>query len=270
MIFNPIEMQKNIFDNEQIWKWVESNSDNYLRYDFTVGFTPEEVRSVADIGCGNGIFLKRLNQQRKISRSVAVDNSDGALASVPFEKYKASITAIPLPDASVDCTYALEVLEHLPPEDFRTALKELARVSKEYIIISVPYREDLEWNKAICPHCSEKFHPDGHLQSFDERKIRHLFDGEGYENIRYSRLGWSKRPILHKTYIRLAYPQQMHKNPHFTICPNCNAELQPAVSVHMANETAGKKSSGGLRQFVRSVWPKENKSYWIIGLYKKK
>ncbi len=41
---------------------------------------------------------------------------------------------------SFEAVTAFEVLEHLPWEDFERTLMELKRVSKKYIIISLPYR----------------------------------------------------------------------------------------------------------------------------------
>lgn len=49
------------------------------------------------------------------------------------------VTKIPLKDNAVDIILCCEVLEHLPFEEFEIALKEMKRVSEEYIILSLPY-----------------------------------------------------------------------------------------------------------------------------------
>ena len=49
------------------------------------------------------------------------------------------VTAIPLPDNSYDIVSAFQVLEHIQFSDFETALKEMKRVSKKYIFISLPH-----------------------------------------------------------------------------------------------------------------------------------
>ncbi|HKB88296.1 MAG TPA: methyltransferase domain-containing protein [Patescibacteria group bacterium] len=49
------------------------------------------------------------------------------------------VTKLPFKDNSYDTSCAFEVLEHIPFEEFSIALKELRRVSKKYVVISLPY-----------------------------------------------------------------------------------------------------------------------------------
>lgn len=51
-----------------------------------------------------------------------------------------TINNIPLKDASVDTIVAFEVLEHLPWSDFAKCLQELKRISRKYVILSLPYQ----------------------------------------------------------------------------------------------------------------------------------
>ena len=59
---------------------------------------------------------------------------------------------------------AVEVLEHIPELD--EAVKELKRVSRKYILITVPYKE--RPTPVYCPYCSKVFYKNGHLHYFDE------------------------------------------------------------------------------------------------------
>lgn len=268
-------MRKNIFDNSEIWNWVDENDDNKVRFDFTEQLVPEECRSLADIGCGHGGFLRLVAERRKDKnlRLVAVDNSDGALSYINFEKHKASITKLPFADKEFDCVTALEVIEHLNSTELDNALSELARVSNKYVIISVPYNEDIEWNMARCPHCFTKFHYDGHLQRFTEDRIKTLMDKVGFKCEYQSKLGWSSHLKYHKTYVKLVYPSQRYRCPHYTVCPACNSELTPSSS---ANNSTVPTPAAEKRTLIKAIsrlaklwWPREQKSYWIIGLYKK-
>lgn len=49
------------------------------------------------------------------------------------------IVKLPFKDNSYDTLCAFQVLEHIPFEEFETAIRELKRVSKKYIVISLPY-----------------------------------------------------------------------------------------------------------------------------------
>jgi SAM-dependent methyltransferase len=262
-------MRKNIFDNDRIWDWVDSNEDNKERFGFTMNLTPNDVESLIDIGCGHGGFLKLMSEKRPHVRCVGVDNSDGALAHITVEKVKASITDIPFKDREFDCAYALEVLEHLNPEDFKKALNEMARLSKKYIIVSVPYKEDIEWNMVKCPVCFTKFHYDGHLQVFDETKMENLFSQQGFKCLSYNRLGWSEHLKFHKEYVKLFYPEQVNKAPHYTVCPVCNTELNAGMQPMVQEVKKNKSIFDSTKDLIRTAWPKEKKSYWIIGLFEK-
>lgn len=48
------------------------------------------------------------------------------------------VTRLPLDDRCADCVLAAEVLEHLPFEEFGKALRELKRVSRGTVIVTLP------------------------------------------------------------------------------------------------------------------------------------
>lgn len=64
-------------------------------------------------------------------------------------------------------------------------MREIKRVLKPEgrLIVTVPYAEVLEENKYICPKCGHKFHKVGHLQSFDEIRIKNILEMAGFETI---------------------------------------------------------------------------------------
>ncbi len=51
----------------------------------------------------------------------------------------ADIRNLPFVNDSFDIVIAYEVLEHIPFEDFRRALREMKRVSRKYLVLSFPY-----------------------------------------------------------------------------------------------------------------------------------
>ncbi len=84
-------------------------------------------RDVCEAGCGTGLLL---DEATRVARSaVGLDLSNGMLKPAKQRGLKVvqgSLTALPLPDRSVDLVYSMKVLAHVPP--IREALVELARV----------------------------------------------------------------------------------------------------------------------------------------------
>jgi len=95
--------------------------------------------SVLDIGCGDGLFLDML--KKKGIKGIGVDISSVAvkkckLKGIDVVIHDVSNMSLPFPDASFNCVVLLDVLEHNFYPD--SILKEAARVSNNYVVISVP------------------------------------------------------------------------------------------------------------------------------------
>ncbi|MFF3336858.1 class I SAM-dependent methyltransferase [Streptomyces sp. NPDC002888] len=94
------------------------------------GLVAEQLREVrgrvVDVGCGNGMFLRRLRQDRPEPTVLGLDLSHGMLAGVPGPVAVADVTRLPLATASVGGAMALHMLYHVP--DIPGAVRELARV----------------------------------------------------------------------------------------------------------------------------------------------
>ncbi len=97
--------------------------------------------SVLDVGCGEGMLLKNLAPyvNEKTCHGIDLDPAEVADAAqnLPFCQVKVGSTYdIPFPDASFDLVICTEVLEHL--ETPEKALSEFARVSRKFVLLSVP------------------------------------------------------------------------------------------------------------------------------------
>jgi ubiquinone/menaquinone biosynthesis C-methylase UbiE len=86
-------------------------------------------RDILEAGCGTGLLLA---EAARIGRSaVGLDLSRGMLAKAQargLRVVQASLTQVPMPDASVDLVFSMKVLAHVPP--IREAIAELARVTR--------------------------------------------------------------------------------------------------------------------------------------------
>ncbi len=97
------------------------------------------VESIAEVGCGFGRIGERISGRAGV-RWVGADLSHDQLVeargrSAPIRPrlLEASATALPFRDSSADLVLAVEVLMHIPPEQIKSALSELWRVSRRYI-----------------------------------------------------------------------------------------------------------------------------------------
>ena len=99
------------------------------------------VDSILDVGCGEGFTLNRLKENGIGKKLEGIEYLDTAIALgkktySDIKITKGTIYDLPYGDNSFDLVLCTEVLEHL--EEPQEALKELVRVSKKYLVISVP------------------------------------------------------------------------------------------------------------------------------------
>ena len=90
-----------------------------------------DPKTVVEVGVGSGFTSTYLQRKGIQYTGIAIDARLNPTIT-------ASVLDIPLEDNLFDVAACFEVLEHLPFEDFTPALRELARISRGPVIISVP------------------------------------------------------------------------------------------------------------------------------------
>ena len=100
----------------------------------TLGLAVLDGREVvADVGCGNGLYLAELARRRHEGPVLGVDMSPGMLLAARRRAPRASLlvadaAALPVRDGAADLTLATHMLYHVPEPD--RAIRELRRVTR--------------------------------------------------------------------------------------------------------------------------------------------
>ncbi|MCX5828419.1 MAG: class I SAM-dependent methyltransferase [Deltaproteobacteria bacterium] len=158
---------------------------SYPRLDFLASHF-KNGQSILNIGVGNGYLEERLHKNGIDIHTL--DPSEKAIEQlkekIPLGS-KAQVgycQAIPFPSNAFDGVIMTEVLEHLMDDALIQAVAEVRRVLKPggIFIGTVPYNEDLNANRVICPCCHIVFHRWGHHQCFDKNKLVSLLSTGGF------------------------------------------------------------------------------------------
>ena len=99
--------------------------------------------SLLDVGCGEGVLVHQWAGKLKDKRVVGIDLEEASIQAgwkkrtAPNLEYKIMRAEnLPFTDNEFEVATAIEVLEHVP--DPEHTLTEMARVAKNYLLVSVP------------------------------------------------------------------------------------------------------------------------------------
>jgi ubiquinone/menaquinone biosynthesis C-methylase UbiE len=253
--------QKSYYNRKSVWSKNYWNKDQESRANETLKLLPTNAKSVLDLGCGGGIITEKLKQ--KSNFVVGLD-----IARLPLESLREKDIAVtqadslnlPFSDGSFDLIVATELIEHLTNSGRKKVLREIVRVTKKYILISVPYRQVLAEHQVKCNECGCIFQQFGHTYSFNKKTMKSLFSFN--PNIKHKEFKTMGGPIKRKPYllVKLAQIFGGYDKPHRNvICPQCG-NTENFVSEH------------NLATFLFYKLPWRlfpGRARWIASLYKK-
>jgi ubiquinone/menaquinone biosynthesis C-methylase UbiE len=153
---------------------------NQVYLDALASLVPDGVRSLIEIGCGEGILLRRLTQSVNGVRVVGLDLDRAGLEAARAQNrvplLQGSITELPFGDNAFDLVICAEVLEHVA--DPHPALRELQRIARRWVILSVP--NEPVWriaNMLRGKYLSDFGNTTGHIQHWTRGEFLTLVHG---------------------------------------------------------------------------------------------
>jgi len=151
----------------------------------TLGSEEIDRATFVDIGDSNGVFLKALGK-----RGTSVNMSPKVLENIAgLETLQASLPTLPLPSQACDYALCFETVEHL--HDPIGGLKELARLTRKGVFISIPVVR----RTRIHPYWPDKGRPaaEQHVMEFCDTDFRKLLT---YADLRVASM------TVHRTFDR--------------------------------------------------------------------
>ena len=225
----------------------------------TTNMIPTDIASILEVGCGDGRISNIINKKYNVT---SIDINQTKIQEVSAKKIIADISNLPIKNDTYDLVISAEVIEHLDDDTFDKALKEMVRVCKKYILISVPFKENIpaQWKK--CSGCGHIFHQWGHVRKFDCNALETLFNGAHLDKKVYLSPKETRIPPFFYVCARIIGGVWGSKEEVPRLCPECGS---PAV-----------KNEGNIigKFFTRFIWKMDKmriaeKPIWICGLYKK-
>lgn len=225
---------------------------------------PADVKTIIDIGCGNGLITNALSEYYSI---LGVDRSSRALEFVKTGKMQSDCDNIKVADRSFDLVLSSELLEHLPEETFIKTIAEFSRIAKSYILISVPNEESINKGLICCPKCKYVYHRNLHMRSFTDHSIKMNF--LDFEVLKVEKFGLKVRqyhPYISKLKHKFTDPGSWI--PWFwtkgesreSFCPNCEHSFVNKYKFSMV---------GIILDFLNII-VSAKKEFWLIVLLKRK
>lgn len=164
---------------EKIWDYFQTVSPEVFleakpRMDFLIkqlcAKKNQPVPTVLNVGIGDGYFEKSL--QQKGWDIYTLDPNEAAIqrmTAMGIKGRQGYIEKMPFENETFDFVVASEVLEHLTDAQRHQGCMEIVRVLKKGggFLGTVPYDENLDGQRVVCPGCGDIFHRWGHQRSFD-------------------------------------------------------------------------------------------------------
>jgi ubiquinone/menaquinone biosynthesis C-methylase UbiE len=208
-------------------KYRNSNKEQ-LRLSSVLEMLPSSCKNVLEIGCRDCFITLKLAE--KYERITALDLTFPQIENEKITPMQGDVTNLLFPNNSFDLVVCTEVLEHIKPEKLEQACNELSRVSKKYLLIGVPYKQDQRAHATQCQHCGTINPTCGHVNTFNETILYSKFPEYLPEKTEFVGSKESKTNCLsYNIYKHFHFPFGTYQQEE--PCINCNQSLiKPQLS----------------------------------------
>lgn len=160
----------------------------------------EKVK-ILDARCGEGYITRLLAESFPEAEVSGLEYTKEALdiaksySDINIKYVRGNIEAMPFEDASFDIVICTEVLEHL--EHPKTALKELQRVAKKGILITVPHEPWFRLgNMIVLKNITRLGNPIDHINHWTFSRFKQFIKAEAKDAVFYKSFPWSIAIII--------------------------------------------------------------------------
>jgi SAM-dependent methyltransferase len=223
----------------------------------------KKEQSVLDIGARDGHFSLLMTEFYK--SVTALDIKKPSIHHKNIDCVCGDITNLDFSDNSYDLVFCAEVLEHIPSHLLGKACFELSRVSKEFLLIGVPYKQDIRIRRTTCMFCRKTNPPWGHVNSFDRYVIKGLFPLFKVNEVSFVEKEHRCTNFISSFFMDLA------GNPHGAygeeeVCIHCGSKLKRPPERNLLQKILTRAAI--YMNNIQELFHKEH-PYWIHILFKK-
>ncbi|MCS6997629.1 MAG: methyltransferase domain-containing protein [Casimicrobiaceae bacterium] len=203
-MFTEHPIQWNETTVARLWNWYSRTSpfrDLYFAKRFgdlilrRSGLAPSAPLRILDFGCGPGFLWDHFKHVGVRWHYVGADFSADSIAQLESKArgahgfagaYRVERLPLPLPTASFDAAFLVEVVEHLDDAQLAPILGEMHRLLKPggRLVISTPNSEDLSQSMRLCPECGAIFHEWQHVRSWEAESLSEYMRRFGFRPVR--------------------------------------------------------------------------------------
>lgn len=131
------------------------------------------ARSVLEIGARDSYITRLLSDS--FERVVSLDLERPKPVASNVICVAGDVRSLQWGPNEFEAVLCSEVLEHIPKNDLERSCRELARVARRFVLVGVPFEQDLRVARTRCARCGAINPPYGHVNRFTRAGLDSLF-----------------------------------------------------------------------------------------------